>query len=103
MLPLPLYGTLGIFCLPIATLAQASVECISLDRFPLQILQLEAIVHFVNTFSQLCNDHAGGTHRMESPSFTLARPPRVDTRLAKFSQGSVVVLTALAFLFFQPV
>jgi len=40
---------------------------------------------------------------METPSLTLAQAPRVDTHLAKFSQGSVVVLTALAFLFFQPV
>ncbi len=40
---------------------------------------------------------------MDTPSFTLAQSPRVDTHLAKFSQGSVVVLTALAFLFFQPV
>ncbi|HCF83822.1 MAG TPA: hypothetical protein DEV72_01305, partial [Ktedonobacter sp.] len=29
--------------------------------------------------------------------------PRVDTHLAKFSQGSVVVLTGLAFLFNQPI
>jgi hypothetical protein len=40
---------------------------------------------------------------METPSVTLAQPPRVDTHLAKFTQGSVVVLAALAFLFFQPV
>lgn len=40
---------------------------------------------------------------METSSFTFAQLPRVDTHLAKFSQGSVVALTALAFLFFQPV
>ena len=40
---------------------------------------------------------------METPSFALARSPRVDTHLAKFSQGCIVVLTALAFLLFQPV
>ncbi|MHB8597157.1 MAG: DUF4395 domain-containing protein [Ktedonobacteraceae bacterium] len=40
---------------------------------------------------------------MESSPLTLAHVPRVDTHLAKISQGSVVVLTALAFLFFQPI
>lgn len=40
---------------------------------------------------------------METPSVTLAHAPRVDTHLAKFSQASVVLLTALAFLLFQPV
>ncbi len=40
---------------------------------------------------------------METPSVTLAHAPRVDTHLAKFSQASVVVLTALAFLLFQPI
>lgn len=34
---------------------------------------------------------------------TTARIPRVDTHLAKFSQGSTVALTGLAFVFNQPV
>lgn len=34
---------------------------------------------------------------------TTARIPRVDTHLAKFSQGSTVVLTGLAFVFSQSV
>lgn len=40
---------------------------------------------------------------MERTSPVLTTSPRVDTHLAKFSQGSVVALTGLAFLFFQPV
>lgn len=40
---------------------------------------------------------------METTSPALAGAPRVDTHLSKFSQGSVVVLTGIAFLFFQPV
>ena len=40
---------------------------------------------------------------METTSPELSGAPRVDTHLSKFSQGSVVVLTGLAFLFFQPV
>lgn len=41
---------------------------------------------------------------MDSASVTAtARVPRVDTHLAKFSQGSTVALTGLAFVFSQPV
>ena len=40
---------------------------------------------------------------METTSPALTRGPRVDTHLGKFSQGGVVVLTGLAFLFFQPI
>ena len=40
---------------------------------------------------------------METTSPVLNAAPRVDTHLAKFSQGCVVALTGLAFLFFQPV
>ena len=40
---------------------------------------------------------------METTSPALAGAPRVDTHLGKFSQGSVVALTGLAFLFSQPV
>ena len=40
---------------------------------------------------------------MESSSLQLNSIPRVDTHLAKFSQACVVALTALAFLFSQPV
>jgi hypothetical protein len=39
---------------------------------------------------------------METTSPALKAVPRVDTHLSKFSQGGVVVLTGLAFLFFQP-
>jgi len=40
---------------------------------------------------------------METTSPALTGAPRVDTHLGKFSQGSVVALTGLAFLFSQPV
>jgi hypothetical protein len=40
---------------------------------------------------------------METTSSSLTSVPRVDTHLSKFSQGSVVLLTGIAFLFFQPV
>ncbi len=40
---------------------------------------------------------------METTSPALNAAPRVDTHLSKFSQGGVVVLTGLAFLFSQPV
>ena len=38
-----------------------------------------------------------------NPSSTTTSIPRVDTHLAKFSQASVVVLTALAFILNQPI
>ena len=34
---------------------------------------------------------------------TTTNVPRVDTHLAKFSQASIVVLTALAFILNQPI
>jgi hypothetical protein len=40
---------------------------------------------------------------MQTTTPVSASVPRVDTNLGKFSQGSTVVLTALAFLFNQPV
>ncbi len=40
---------------------------------------------------------------METTSPVPTAAPRVDTHLSKFSQGGVVALTGLAFLFFQPV
>jgi len=40
---------------------------------------------------------------METTSPVLTGTPRVDTHLGKFSQGCVVALTGLAFLFSQPV
>ena len=40
---------------------------------------------------------------METTSSKVTEFPRVDTHLAKFSQGCVVVLTGLAFLLAQPV
>jgi len=40
---------------------------------------------------------------METTSPALSAAPRVDTHLSKFSQGCVVVLTGLAFLFSQPI
>jgi hypothetical protein len=40
---------------------------------------------------------------METTSTIPTEAPRVDTHLSKFSQGCVVALTGLAFLFFQPV
>src|ERR1051326_4863645 len=38
-----------------------------------------------------------------APTTTAARIPRVDTHLAKFSQGCTVALAGLAFIFNQPV
>jgi hypothetical protein len=40
---------------------------------------------------------------MENTSSVPAAALRVDSHLAKFSQGCTVVLTALAFLFYQPI
>jgi hypothetical protein len=39
---------------------------------------------------------------METTAAQAARAPRVDSHLGKFAQGSVVILTALAFLLNQP-
>jgi hypothetical protein len=43
------------------------------------------------------------TYFMETSSAVPSSAPRVDTRLAKFSQACTVLLTALAFLLNQPV
>lgn len=42
-------------------------------------------------------------NRMETTDHTQVSIPRVDTHLGKFSQGSTVLLTALAFLSNQPI
>jgi len=43
------------------------------------------------------------TYFMETSSAVPSSAPRVDTHLAKFSQACTVLLTALAFLFNQPI
>jgi hypothetical protein len=43
------------------------------------------------------------TYFMETSSAVPSSVPRVDTHLAKFSQAGTVLLTALAFLFNQPI
>ncbi len=49
------------------------------------------------------NFHQEGLNPMEAVSEASAASPRVDTHLLKFSQACTVLLTALAFLFQQPI
>ena len=52
---------------------------------------------------ELVNFPAGGAYPMEAVSGTALASPRVDTHLLKFSQACTVLLSALAFLFNQPI
>ncbi|SRR6266436_1872961 len=92
-----------------------------LDKLLLQTLQLKQLVKFVDKLTKHYHTSPLDTREhhqvgkvefhliweaidsMETPTPTLTKAPRVDTHLAKFSQGSVVVLTGLAFLLSQPV